>query len=125
MSTIGSVPAHCPELGPCEEWTGFLHAEGYGLLYVDRKKTLAHRYAFFLGHGRWPVPCANRDVKGRHGDTSVHGERNGRARVTVRIVRAIRTARSRGVTLDMLALKHGLSRSTVGYIVRGETWRDA
>ena len=30
----GPVPEHCPELGPCWEWTGSLNQFGYARFYV-------------------------------------------------------------------------------------------
>jgi hypothetical protein len=55
----GPIPAHCPELGPCWEWTGARFHDGYGMfsLNVGRRKTQtlrAHRLAYFLSHGQIP-----------------------------------------------------------------------
>jgi len=60
----GPAPAHKPELGPC------LLFVGEGNLPVGKPARIglggrgagvvtAHRYAFFLAFGRWPVPNAN------------------------------------------------------------------
>ncbi len=43
---------------PCLLWTGCLLTTGYGQLRLDGKGVQAHRVAFFLAHGRWPIPCA-------------------------------------------------------------------
>ena len=54
----GPIPKSCPELGPCHIWTGGTSRMGYGAFLVGGSMKGAHRYAFFLKHGRWPVPCA-------------------------------------------------------------------
>jgi len=56
----GPIPPHLPELGPCHIWTGALNDSGYGWFKVDHVvgSTRAQRVAFFLKHGRWPIPCA-------------------------------------------------------------------
>lgn len=54
----GPVPAHRPELGPCHVWVGAMRPDGYGAMTVSRKAELAHRIAFKIADGRWPVPCA-------------------------------------------------------------------
>lgn len=38
----------------CHPWVGTLH-EGYGEIRINYKKELAHRVAWFLHHGTWPV----------------------------------------------------------------------
>ena len=54
----GPVPPHKPELGPCWLWTASrLKDRQYGMLTDQGKGLLAHRVAFFLEHGRWPLPC--------------------------------------------------------------------
>jgi hypothetical protein len=50
----GPVPSHCPELGPCHEWTGRLGTGGYGELSVNGKKEWAHRFAYESRHGKLP-----------------------------------------------------------------------
>jgi hypothetical protein len=50
-------PTIYPELGPCWLWTGQLDKWGYGKLKLEGRSLLAHRYAFYLEHGRYPKPC--------------------------------------------------------------------
>ena len=54
----GPIPSHRPELGPCHVWITRLRSDGYGSMAVDGKNQKSNRVAFFLAHGRWPVPCA-------------------------------------------------------------------
>lgn len=51
----GPTPSHCPELGPCWEWTGgALNGGGYGSCRVFGKKDMAHRHAYRLANGELP-----------------------------------------------------------------------
>ncbi len=51
----GPVPRHAPELGPCWLWTGSVDAgTRYGRFYGLKGMHLAHRFAWFLTHGKWP-----------------------------------------------------------------------
>ncbi len=48
----GPIPAHKPDLGPCWLWNGSRHnSKGYGRVTVNRRRYLAHRYAFRLWVG--------------------------------------------------------------------------
>jgi len=38
----------------CLIWSGTKNESGYGYLDVDKKHTKAHRYSYFLAHGKWP-----------------------------------------------------------------------
>lgn len=54
---------------------------------------------------------------------SAAGEKNPKAKLTKRIVTAIRKAhRAGGVLYEDLAMKYGVDKTTVGRIVRRETW---
>jgi hypothetical protein len=44
--------------GSCWLWTAGVNRQRYGQFQLDGRALGAHRYAFFLAHGRWPVPCA-------------------------------------------------------------------
>lgn len=44
--------------GPCWRWTGAAHGFGYGRFWTKTHgEKGAHRYAFYLAHGRWPAVC--------------------------------------------------------------------
>lgn len=45
-----------PELGPCWLWTAGLKEGRYGVIQMAGRGERAHRVAFFLEYGRWPVP---------------------------------------------------------------------
>jgi len=52
----GPIPAAYPELGPCWLWTGHCNDAGYGTLSGPHGHSVyAHRAAFFVQHGRWPI----------------------------------------------------------------------
>lgn len=137
----GPIPVHCPDLGPCHVWTGYRMKNGYGLARLRGKQPLAHRVAFYFAHGRWPEPCAlhrcdnracvneahlfegtiadnNADMRSKGRQAS--GERNRHARLTERDVRDIRDARCEDQR--EMALRFGVSQSTISRIRCGRTW---
>lgn len=51
----GTIPQHCPELGPCWIYAGCTDKNGYGIFELHAKKAIkAHRYAYSLAHGEIP-----------------------------------------------------------------------
>lgn len=53
----GPTPSHCPDLGPCWEWTGFRSRAGYGQLGIGRVSdglVYTHRFSWTMHHG--PIP---------------------------------------------------------------------
>lgn len=55
----GPVPEHVSHLGPCWVWKAATTKRGYGAFPLTHELTIpAHRFSFFLEHGRWPYPCA-------------------------------------------------------------------
>lgn len=51
-----------PQPSGCIEWTGAKDKDGYGKFQLNgggkQTHVRAHRYAFFLAHGRWPSELA-------------------------------------------------------------------
>ena len=39
----------------CHEWQRARNSRGYGVVWCDGKVRLAHRVAFYLANGRWPI----------------------------------------------------------------------
>ena len=69
VDTHGPIPTHKPELGRCHQWVASIDSRGYGQIKREggREAGLerAHRVAFMLAHGRFPMPeglhlCDNR-----------------------------------------------------------------
>src|SRR5690606_31059668 len=50
----GPIPEHCPELGPCSEWTAFVQPSGYGMYRLGDVIVAAHRLAYEMENG--PIP---------------------------------------------------------------------
>ena len=44
----GSIPSHCPDLGPCWEWIAAKRWGGYGVFLMNRRCQPAHRVAYTL-----------------------------------------------------------------------------
>lgn len=148
----GPAHPYRPDLGPCWIWMGTRSAEGYGALKAygkDKRLIRAHRLSFYLAHGRWPNPCAlhscdnppcvnpahlfegtNLDnvrdsiAKHRHISQRSHvGEDNARSKLSVGDVRAIREARTRGVSQRVLAEQYGVSATAIRLVERRRSWR--
>ena len=120
---------------------------GYGVLSVNGHYVRAHRLAWMLARG--PIPpgklvthsCIGRrhccepthlklgtylsnaaDAKAQ--GRTARGERNGLARLTARAVRQIRRQYARGlVRYADLADEFDVDATTIGAVIRGETWR--
>lgn len=132
--------------GECWTWLG-ARSHGYGRYKAHTGITLAaHRVAWELSFGPIPrglnvchrcdnPPCVNpnhlflgtqcenlRDcaVKGRA--RAPRGERNGRAKLMRSEVVEIRS--SCGVTQQALAVRFGVSRTTISYVMSGRRWAD-
>jgi hypothetical protein len=73
-------------------------------------------------HLRWGSALDNfRDAQER--DRVAVGERHGNALLTVAQVEDIRAAAMRGITGAELALRYGVSQSTISAVVRRKNWR--
>jgi len=136
---------------PCWIWTGAMRGE-YGIFTVNGNVVPAHRFSLawhkgglrprdVVGHKCDNPPCVNpkhlfacsqsenmKDAgrKGRH-PSQVHrrkymGERNANSVLTVQKVRDIRRLYRAGHSQRKIAAYFGIGKSTVGRIVRGETW---
>jgi hypothetical protein len=151
----GPTPTHRPELGPCAIWTAKISESGYGQIGMGSRRDgtkrveQAHRVAFYLAHGRWPLPfachhCDNRAcvrhdhlfegdslanvrdmlTKGRGDHTrGPRGEQHYASKLTAEIVRSIRLAVASGETHQSIADRLNLGRQTVTKVAARKAWR--
>lgn len=128
------------EDGECWEWPGGRNPADYGSVHRNGQR-LAHRAAWVEVHGPIAVgmvichrcdnpPCfrpshlfvgthadnvADKIAKGRHWLTT----ENGRLKLTDEQVAAIRVERDAGALIPDIAHRYGVSKSLIGFIVRG------
>ena len=124
----------------CLEWIGARQGNGYGHMNIGGRTVLAHRIAFELA-GR-VIPdglvvchsCDNRScvdvahlfigtVKDNAQDMMRKGRNRPPAKLTAEQVRTARARRASGERLGSIAADLGVTRSTIGYLVRGDTHR--
>jgi hypothetical protein len=130
--------------GECWLWQGAL-SSGYGKLFLGGtpRYTYAHRLAFFLTYGHWPLVgrhlcdirrCCNplhildgtdadnrRDsvARGRH----QHGATHWMGKLTVADVLAIRRRRDAGEPLKVIAADYGVTAPHVWMIADRRVWK--
>ena len=137
-------------LDDCWEWTATKDSDGYGRFRLRGKRTPAHRFAWRIARGMETVPeglcvchqcdnpgCVNpahlflgtqkeniQDSarKGRMAHGRYPGEKNGQHKLKEGDVRDIRSRYADGVSQYILAREYGVGRTTVGFVVRRETW---
>jgi hypothetical protein len=138
---VNTEPGQGPG-GECHEWSASRNESGYGKFSVSRGKwRRAHRVAWFLATGAWPEgmvlhrcdnpPCVRLDhlflgderankadmvSKGRQ----ARGTRLPQARLTPERVIEIRATIGTHVSIGE---RFGVTASTVGDILRRETWK--
>lgn len=132
----------------CIEWTGARDKAGYGLLAVDgKKRTEAHRIAWFLAHGEWSRrpdrqilhSCDNRlcvnvdhmrigtqaeNIRDRQErGRQARGERQADAKLDAATVAKMREMhRDLGLSRIRLGEMFGVSARTAWAAVTGVTW---
>jgi hypothetical protein len=130
----------------CWMWTGPVQSDGYGYYIRDKKRSLAHRFAFELHAGRTSRAecichscdnrlCCNpahlfegtkgdnnkdRHAKGRSRGGSMPGETNPQAKLTPEQADDIRSG---VLTRTAYADKYGVTYWTVRDIQTGRIWR--
>ena len=136
----------------CWLWTGHIGENGYGIVGIKGRQYKAHRVSYFIEHGRIDNDrlvlhrCDVRDCvnpahlflgtpkdnsqdavrKGRN--AKLFGERNGKAKLTRRMVRTIkRLLRDKAdgrcdLRQYEIARKFGVSEATVSYLKNGGRW---
>jgi hypothetical protein len=141
--------AKVEKTGGCWLWTAALSDRGYGRFALDGKNRHAHRIAYELTFGtildglfvchscdnrRCVNPAhlwlgtlaennADRDAKGRHGDTAARGERSGHSKLTEQDVLTIRQLAAEGVRHRAIARRYGVNPSQISLIVRRINWK--
>lgn len=131
----------------CWEWQGSLNISGYGLISIDGKNELTHRFSWELENG--PIPdglyaCHHCDsricvrpshifigthmdnmqdmiAKGRDHKNPNVGEACPQSKLTNEAVLAIRS--SVGVSKDELAERYGVSRAAIVDVLMGRRWK--
>jgi hypothetical protein len=137
--------------GDCWEWKSSLYPNGYGQVWFEGRKQLAHRVVYELVIG--PIPegegphgtcvchrcdnrkCVNpkhlflgsqkenvRDRDEKGRAARLKGEAHGRAKLTADQVREIRRLRAEGLTLKIIADMFGVHLSQISNVVRGKQW---
>lgn len=131
----------------CWYWRGAYHPKGYGWFRHANKNRLAHRAAWEVHHGAPPDKdlcvchkCDNRGCVnpshlflGTHQDNVddmmkkgrgnwAKGEKSGNSSLSEKDVAKIRELYSKGKVQGALAKQFGVNISTVGSIIRRETW---
>lgn len=130
----------------CWLWTGYLEADGYGLMQVGKKKVVrAHRFSWIALRGEIPpgmAVCHKCDVRscvnpdhlflGTQADNMADASRKGRWNnwsggrriLTTEQVRTIRKMLFRKeLTHASIAVKFGVSLGAISKIRSGTTWR--
>lgn len=142
-----------PSENDCWIWQSAKAGKGYGMFNLPAGSYYAHRVSWTLFFGEIPdgmfvchrcdnPPCVNpshfflgtnadnqidsygkgRNATQRH--PGLHtGTKNGRAKLTESMVKAIRREYSEGKTQTQLAQKYGVNQTMIGFIVRKESWK--
>lgn len=127
----------------CWLWMGHYRVRDYGRIKIGAQGVLAHRYSWTIANGEIPdgmavlhkcdnPPCVNpdhlylgtqaenaRDRESRGRRTPRCGETHPAAKLTPDIVLGIVRSDESG---PALAIRHGVTRSTISSIRRGRSW---
>ncbi|MFL6211490.1 MAG: HNH endonuclease signature motif containing protein [Pyrinomonadaceae bacterium] len=131
----------------CWLWQGYTGQHGYGLFGINGTTYKAHRVLFFLANGRINDDllvlhrcdvraCVNpahlfqgtpkdnsQDAVRKGRSTKLFGEQNGKHKLSVPQVKAIRRlGRDHVMPLRTIAHHFNVSEATVSYIVHGGRW---
>jgi hypothetical protein len=136
-----------PDANGCRRWLAAVTAKGYGKFGVGSKIVEAHRVAWELVNG--PIApglcvlhsCDNPSCVsvghlrlGTHRENMIEMASKGRSKrgvdhhmtkISESAVRAIRDSHESGISQEAIGQAHGLSQTTIGRIVRRESWRHA
>jgi hypothetical protein len=135
----------------CWPWLGARNDRDYGVGWDGKRTRLAHRIAWFLTHGEWPVDClchrcdnppccnpahafegsradnlADMRKKGRAAPMprrDLHGEHHPGVQLTEASVREIIARGEGGEPYASLALEFGVTASNIAAILNGRSWK--
>lgn len=82
--------------------------------YADNSQDMVQKGRALVG---------DRNPAHRNPENQARGEHNGNALLTFEQVQEVRNLKAQGMINREIAARLGISKSTVGQIVRGETWR--
>jgi hypothetical protein len=142
--------AEDPDVNGCINWLGNKDTLGYGRISVDGKLQLVHRVSYMLYYGNYPKynachscdnpSCINpfhlfdgthqdnvndKIKKGRSIPGNHVGEHNGRAKLTLELVRQIRLEKQlTKATNKTLSEKYNIGRSQMTRIINKVQWND-
>lgn len=132
------------ELGPCWEWTAYIHQNGYGQFRAFNRTMYSHRVSFFIEHGYFPTnetrhKCDNRKCvnqshlqAGTHSDNMQDCASRGRlvtprpptTKLTFLEVQSLRDLRdSSAMTFKKLGALFNLSENGARYACRLTSWK--
>jgi len=132
--------------GDCLHWPYSRRRDGRGQVAYDGRPQIASRVVCILAHGPAPTPnheaahnCGNGHLacvnpnhlrwdtrKGNAGDMAIHGtlrtgELNNWSKITHKIAAEIRSMKGTASNAQ-IAVRFGVSKSTVGRVMRGDNW---
>lgn len=133
----------------CWAWLKGKQNYSYGVFTISGRDYLAHRISWTIFKGEIPVklqvlhkcdnpPCVNpkhlwlgsqldnmhdRNIKGR--GNNCHGEKHGRAKLSVKDVKFIRSIyKTRTVTQKTLAKKFKVNQTTISHVIIKRNWKN-
>lgn len=142
-SKVDKTPGFGPN-GDCWRWVPPLQSNGYAQFSINQRPVWAHRFSFFLTHGRYPEPvgrhtcdnppCVRPDhiIEGTQADNmrdcvergrSRKGEAVNGSRFTETDIRNMRERRSAGDTFQAIATAYQTSSSWIFQICTRAKWK--
>jgi len=146
---------HYAGIGNCHNWTGSKTTTGYGKVKIKERTLIAHRLAFFIYHGHFPLKgnalhvCDNKlclrkshlidgtpkdnmgDKAGKKRGNAPTGEKHGSKtkgnghKMTFNKACAVKTLASQGKTPIEIADFFGVSREIIHRVIGGRTWKNS